>query len=268
MRVPLLNLRRRAREEALAWLARLKRGLRQNEGPELQDWLRRRSHRRVIAKAAVEWHGPEVLAVLSELFPIDPAILEPRSGPHPAFIAAAAVVGAGITLVIPFVIDTMMGMHGHTYTTALKATRRVALEDGTRVELNRGTLINVYYAEHIRSVLVARGEAIFKVVGDADRPFHVHAADRDFETRSATFDVRLAAPDRLSLTVLQGTVTVLPALPRKRPDGGYERVADPLMYRSILLEPHQMLIMEPQEESGRTLTQEDMRSRLSWQAGS
>jgi len=269
MRFPLGN-RRRAREEALAWLARLKRGLRQDEGPMLLSWLKRRSHRKLIAKTAVEWHGPEVLAVLSELFPIDPANLEPRRGTHPAIMAAAAIVSVCITM-IPFELGLLrhfglLHQKDPWITSTPEATKRLTLEDGTRVALNRGTQINAIIEEHIRNVFVARGEALFTVASDPYRTFDVRAAGRDFETKSATFDVNLTGPNRLSVVVLTGTVTVFPPAPRKRPDGSFEYTLDPMMYKPILLEPLQMLIIDPDEESGRQLTEQDVRSRLSWQS--
>jgi transmembrane sensor len=250
-------------------LARLKRGLRQDEGPELLAWLRRRSHRRLIAKAAAEWHGPEVLAVLSEIFPIDPASLEPRRGRHPATAAAifACIALSPVALVL---VLHMLGVGGHLedqYATTADATRRLSLQDGTRVALNRGTGISVMFWEHLRIVFVARGEVIFTVASEPHRPFHVRAGGRDFETMSGTFDVRLAAPDRLTITVLEGTVTVSPPPMRKRPDGTYEYPLDSTFSQPILLEPLQMLAIEPDEESGRQLTEQDVRSSLSWQGG-
>lgn len=232
----------------------MKRGLRHKEGPELVTWLERRSHRLVIAQAAAEWHGPEVLAVLSEIFPIPPAVLEPRR-PRPTLLTAAAFAVACIALGAPIAILLAAGEHRNVYTTAPEATRQLTLEDGTGVELNRGTQINVVYAARARSVLVARGEALFKIKSERDRPFYVHAAGQNFETSAATFDIRVTAPRRLSLTVLSGAVTVLP---RPRP-GGFTR--------SVLLEPLQMLVIEPDQEFGRALTQEDLRLQLAWHRG-
>jgi len=245
--------RRRVREEALVWLARLKRGLRQGEGPEFLQWLKRRSHRIAIAKAAVEWHGPEVLAVLAEIFPIPPAILEPRRGPRPALLTVAAFAGACITLGAPIFILLETAIHREVYTTAPQATRQLTLEDGTRVELNRGTQINVDYATGARSVVVARGEALFKVARQPNRPFYLHAAGRNFEVGAAIFDIRFAAADILSLTVLEGTVTVYPP---PRPGN-----------KTILLQPLQMLVIGPDKDFGQTLSQQDVRSQLSWQSG-
>ena len=237
------------------WLARLKRGLRQSEGPELLRWLERRSHRTAIAKAAVEWHGPEVLAVLSEIFPIPAAILEPRRGARPTLVAAAAIAGACITLGAPIAILLAAKVHRDVYSTAPEATRRLTLQDGTRVELNRGTQIHVVYAAHARSVLIERGEALFEVASAPDRPFYIHAAGRNFEAHSATFDVRFAAPQTFSLTVLEGTVT---AFPRPRPANRQQ---------PLLIQPLQMLVIEHDMESGQSLTEQDLRLRLAWRKG-
>jgi transmembrane sensor len=258
-------LHNHTRDEALAWLARLKRGLRQDEGQKLISWLKRRSHRRLIAKAAVEWHGPEVLAVLSELFPIDPASLEPRRGTHPAIKAAAAAGPVCIMLLAPLLMREL-GVMGHkdlSYVTRPKETKRLALEDGTHVALNRGTAISVLYWEHIRSVILTRGEALFAVVSQPHRPFDVWAAGRHFETDSATFDVSLTGQNTLSVIVLTGTVTVSPA----RPHGSTYYDSDPRVYQPILIEPLQMIVIEPDEVSGRRLTEQDVRSRLAWQGG-
>lgn len=247
--------RNRAREDALVWLARLKRGLRQNEGQELLTWLKRRSHRGAIAKAAVEWHGPEVLAVLSEIFPIPPAVLEPRRRTRPALVAAAAIAGACVLLGVPLAVLMASLVHRDVYTTAPDVTTRLTLKDGTLVKLNRGTQISVVYATHARSVLIARGEALFEVTSAPSRPFYLHAAGRNFEASSATFDVRFDTPRTLRLTVLQGTVTAFPG-PRH---AGHQQ--------PILIEPLQMLVIDPDEESGQALTEQDVRLRLAWQRG-
>jgi transmembrane sensor len=258
--------RDRAREEALAWLARLKRGLRESEGPQLLQWLERASHRALIAKAAAEWHGPEVLAVLSEIFPIDPQILQPRRRRSPATMAAAVAAGACLAA-LPILIanrhmpglltrgvkgDSLMESVGEVYATNPGTTRRVALGDGTHVVLNAGTRIAVAYSEHLRAVLVARGEASFEVATEPHRPFHVHAGGRDFEAKSAVFDVRVVAPNRMDLMVVAGTVTVFPgAMP-----------ADP-----TLVGPLQSLEIAPDAQSGHALSEQDVRRQLAWRPG-
>lgn len=83
--------------EALAWLARLKRGLRDSEGPRLVEWLGRAAHRKRIARMAAEWHESEILAALGEMFPIDPAILEPRPPRRSPLVS----VGTALLISVP-----------------------------------------------------------------------------------------------------------------------------------------------------------------------
>lgn len=245
----------------MTWLARLKRGLRQTEGPEFLAWLKRRSHRVAIAKAAVEWHGPEALSVLSGIFPIPPAILQPRRGPRRMFLAAGAVAGVCITVLIPTGIVFWAGMHSQAYAATAQAAQRMSLRDGTRVALNRGTQLDVIYAVRATSVSMRQGEALFKVASDPDRTFYVHALGQNFETRSATFDVRIAPQGKLAITVLDGTVTAL-ASPLTRCN---ERVFDSKAWQELLLEPLQMLVIETDAQFCQTLTERAAHARLSWQ---
>ena len=59
--------------------------------------------------------------------------------------------------------------------------------------------------------------------------------------------------------MLAGTVTVLP-MPNRRKERSK-------MNQAILLEPLQMLTIERGQESGQPLTEQDVRSQLSWQRG-
>jgi len=59
-----------AREEAAQWLAKLDRGLRQGEGLKLRQWLQQSAHRAAIVEVARQRAAPDVMALLTELFPI------------------------------------------------------------------------------------------------------------------------------------------------------------------------------------------------------
>ena len=274
----LTRRRRRAREEALAWLARLKRGLREREGPELLAWLRRRAHRTLIAKAAAEWHGPEVLAVLAEIFPIDPQLIDPPRRRNPVIIAAAVLFSVCLT-VMPFVVGhrylplilsekpkagSLIESLGDVYATSAAVTRRLTLEDGSRIELNRKTRLAVLYSEHARTALVSSGEATFTVTGEPYRPFTVIAAGRALEANAAMFDVRVSAPNSMQLTVIRGTVRIFPSIRRESDDGSVPRSDDPSVFRPLLVGPLQMLMIEPDGESARAITERDVLTQLSW----
>ncbi len=150
---------------------------------------------------------------------------------------------------------------GNVYSTDVGAVRRFALKDGTRVELNGGTRIAVWYAEHIRAVSVSQGEATLTVAREAHRPFYVQAAGGHLETMGATFDVRVIAPGRADLFVLQGTVTVF-----QPGSNGSEGVrGDPKPREPTLVGPLETLAIEPDAQSARALTERDVHKRLAWQ---
>lgn len=280
MNLLFLNRRRRTREEALTWLARLKRGLRAGEGPELLAWLNPPAHRTVIAKAALEWGGPEILGLLSQLFPIDPQLLKPPPKRNAATISLGVLVGVCVA-VTPIVIanHTMPGVlfprlsadglleSGDIYTSAVGATRRLALEDGTGVMMNAGSRMAVAYSEHLRAIMVSHGEVTFTVAQEPHRPFHVHAAGRDFEAKTGTFNVRVSAPNRLDLTVLKGTVIVFPAQVRVAPGAAGARSYASAVIEPIGLGPLEALQSEPYSQSGRKISEEEARTLLAWQHG-
>jgi hypothetical protein len=102
--------------EALVWLARLKRGLRETEGPRLLEWLHSTSHRKRIARMAAEWHNPEILAALGEMFPIDSALLEPpRPGRRPIESVAIALLMACFLPLFILVIHFVQVLHAGHY---------------------------------------------------------------------------------------------------------------------------------------------------------
>ncbi len=78
--IPFFKNRARTREEAFTWLERLRRGLRADDGAQLQAWLKRRSHRKCIARAAADKNSPEHLAFLGEICELNPEWVEARRG--------------------------------------------------------------------------------------------------------------------------------------------------------------------------------------------
>jgi transmembrane sensor len=281
MKLPFITRRRRIREDALAWLARLRRGLRADEGSELLEWLKRRSHRACMVRAAAERDSPEALAILSEIFPIRPEWVEPPQRRNPAVGAVAALIAfciAALPLVathqyLPGLMfgtareGSLMEAWGTVYASAPGTLRRVGLADGTRVVMNRGTRMAVVYSEHMRAVQLTRGEATFTVAHEPHRPFHLTVAGRAFETSAATFNARLNGMDAMELTVLEGTVTVFPSHARTTVQPAALREGAVRILVPTVLEAHQTLYIEPGEDSARTLSEHDAQTRIAWQRG-
>lgn len=81
------------------------------------------------------------------------------------------------------------------------------LRDGSSVELNDETRIQVVFTHKIRRVALIYGQAFFHVAHEAHRPFIVRVADREITAVGTQFDVRLDAT-AVRVTLIEGQVKV------------------------------------------------------------
>ncbi|MCE4538526.1 FecR domain-containing protein [Pelomonas sp. P7] len=100
-----------------------------------------------------------------------------------------------------------------TYTTGVGEQRLIVLADGSRVTLNTSTDVRVKLTDALRTVTVARGEALFEVAKDAGRPFVVSVSDAKVVATGTAFLVRSTPPakaggDAFGVTLLEGQVIV------------------------------------------------------------
>jgi ferric-dicitrate binding protein FerR (iron transport regulator) len=263
LRIPFFKQCARRRGEASAWLARLHRGLRADEGVQLQAWLKRRSHRKCIARVAAENDGPEDLTVLAEICELKSEWLETRHGRSPIINAAAVLIAIGITSVP--VLDVVLPQpspiqsFGTAYASGRHTVRNVGMPDGTQVALNHETRIVLWYTCMSRTAVVLQGEATFKVPQDAFRAFLLDAGGRHFSSTGGTFNVRLT-DGAIVLTVLNGEVT-LSAPPVTEPHT-HDATLSP-----TVLKANELIGIEPGKQSVRTLSQLEAQARTAWQRG-
>jgi transmembrane sensor len=85
--------------------------------------------------------------------------------------------------------------------------RLVALDDGSRVQLNTQTRIKVHFHDNSRQLVLQNGEALFRVAHDASRPFTVVAGAVTVTATGTQFDVS-RNDDRIAVTLMQGQVIV------------------------------------------------------------
>jgi transmembrane sensor len=99
-----------------------------------------------------------------------------------------------------------------TYATNLGETKVVALADGSIVTLNTDSKITVRYTADRRNITLARGEALFDVAKNPERPFIVEARDMQVRAVGTSFAVRLLPDQPVQVLVREGVVEI------KRPD--------------------------------------------------
>jgi transmembrane sensor len=268
----------KVREDASRWLARITRGLRDDEGVELREWLKDPANRNVIVETANLWHGPDVVGVLAEAFPESRDI--PRSVPRQDYVAMSIKVAATVCIVAlgAFALMGTMpwlyfggpsvpkpGTTSMTFTTAIGERREVELADRSVVTLNTRTRMTVTYSPQSRDVHLEYGEASFDVAPNSSRPFNVRAGKREFQALGTRFIVRVLSPDNVELTVTEGEVKVAYAPPRWPETPAKRR--ENLSFGETTLVASETALIEPGYQSVRMLVEGEQEAREAWQRG-
>lgn len=124
-----------------------------------------------------------------------------------AAIAAAFVAGA---VLLPS--SGLLGARETTYSTGVGERKTIALEDGSKIELNAASRITVRFERHERHVQLGDAQAFFDVAKDPKRPFLIDAGDTQVRVVGTQFDVR-RRDGRVAVNVQRGLVEVRPDLP-------------------------------------------------------
>lgn len=230
--------------EAAAWLARLHGDA--DARPALDAWLEEDAeHAAAFARANEVW---AILPRAARTGGESPGVAtDHRRRPRVSLAIAASVVlglaGAWWSL----------GTFGD-YTTKPGEQRIATLEDGSRIALNTDTRVDVTFRSGQRHIKLEKGEAMFEVAHDADRPFVVVAGDTRVQALGTVFIVRRSADD-VTVTLIKGKV----AVSRDQPRAGGAPV------RPLILQPGEKLT-EPAEGPVRIET-EPVDVATAWRRG-
>lgn len=129
------------------------------------------------------------------------AHLTRRSNVIAVSVALTAVVGS-----LMLFRDQWMDA-GQSFATAVGEQRTFRLEDGSTITLGGNTSVNVRFTWSGRMIVLTRGEGMFRVQHEADRPFSVCAASGCTTAVGTVFDVRLYST-HTRVWVQEGAVVV------------------------------------------------------------
>lgn len=201
-----------ANERAAAWLVRRDAGLTPAEERELAQWLEESSdHRQAWEEAQAVWQGvtrPDATfkeTVLEELERWEAQKRERRRRLVPFLTLSTLAAAAALVLVFRTPDPVSTGMQAPAF---VQRPQQQRLEDGSRVQLNAATEIEVDFTPTKRRVHLLRGEAHFDVAKDAARPFVVAVGALSVEAVGTEFLVRIE-PDNLDVLVTEGKVKVV-----------------------------------------------------------
>lgn len=117
------------------------------------------------------------------------------------------------------------------YRTDLGERASFTLPDGSVIELNTASLVEVDFAGGTRNLNLVRGEALFRVAHDKKRPFVVNARDSRVTALGTVFTVRSEQGEAV-VTLLEGRVRV-------------DRVQAGVPTQSAQLRPGEELLTQP-----------------------
>lgn len=173
-------------EEALGWVIRTR-------DPDFIDWAGFTTWLEADARHAAAY---DALAVddadLTALVPVEPVIV-----PQPAndvgepgwrrwrWLAGGALAAA---LVATLSIATLNRSDIYTVTTKPGETHVIALEDGTRIDVNGGSTLRLDH-KNLRFAALDQGEAAFTVTHDDQDSFRVKVGETVFEDAGTVFNI-------------------------------------------------------------------------------
>jgi len=106
-----------------------------------------------------------------------------------------------------------------SYSTAHGEQREQRLPDGSIVHLNTDSSVTVHYSRAERLIRLDRGQALFEVAKQAQRPFRVEAGQAGVIAVGTEFDVYRRS-STVTVKVLEGTVAVFSGSVPPRPSTG------------------------------------------------
>jgi transmembrane sensor len=162
----------------------------------------------LIARARNESDVIPLSPVNPRLPPVPPAAIlgVSRKFPRRSVLAAAALtLLASITALFLWIErDT-----ARSYSTGIGEQRTIQLVDGSTVELNARSRVEVRLTDHRRDVALIEGQALFRVAKDKDRPFVVRAGEAEVRAVGTEFDVYRKHTETV-VTVVEGRVETYP----------------------------------------------------------
>jgi transmembrane sensor len=271
---------RKAREEASLWLAKLDRGLTNDERSSLREWLQEGVNNKAFLEMGKLWRGLDVISVLSELFPLSPEVLNPpprRSALAVTLtaVAAACIASFGTIMLTGYSPWTFLSSRAPsapppvmttTYATAIGESRVVKLADGSVITLNTNSRVTAVFSPRAREVFLAYGEASFDVAHEPTRPFNVNVGKRVFQAVGTSFNVRVLNPENVELTVTEGRVKLLYVPPPSPPDTP-AKLREEVMHPETTVGALETALVEPGFQTVRKLDANEVDARLAWQRG-
>ena len=263
-------------DQASVWIARLDRGLSENEVAELRAWICDDRENAVVLLSMGElWDDMDALSRLADLFPI--RVHRRRRFPLTDLgIAAALVVVAVLAWWAGFEVSPLtpppaeeekllVELSQGVYETAIGEQSTVTLSDGTLVVLNTNSLLRVAFTDRDRFLTLERGEVNVRVARDPSRPLSVVARGQVFQAIGTAFNVEINQDQRIELVVTEGKVRV--GIQERTDDAPGATPPRLLAESALTVSAGEELILGENGAEITAVSPEEIEVKLSWRNG-
>jgi transmembrane sensor len=137
------------------------------------------------------------------------------------FFLAASVI---VVLSVAALLAHWETQRSPDYATDVGEQRSIALADGSTIELNSRSRLEIRYSDRERAVELIEGQALFQVAKDPKRPFVVRSGESSVQAIGTQFDVYRKRTGTV-VTVLEGRVAVTSSHSPRVSEGEVEATA-------------------------------------------
>jgi transmembrane sensor len=259
-------------QQARRWLIRMDadKPLSKAEQKQLKEWLSSNpAHRDELVRVAQFWNQANVLTqLLGFVYPEERKRVAGQGTSRfwAAFLAGGAVLASVLT--VCFGLQSLNKTVALTYETAIGQQKTIFLSDGSSIQLNTNTRVDVTSTLQARQLRLSRGEAFFTAAPDPNRMFKVLVGNSVVRAIGTEFAIHLEG-QTVNLVVTKGAVEVSSATDTK-----------------LFSDPSSIEGASPQSDLGRLeageatrfeggsvgiqiekLSEQELQRRLAWQEG-
>lgn len=190
-------------ETAIRWFLRSLEPMSENERTEMSEWLRESTHRIAFDEVRETWGELDTLAPQNKPVPLNNTLTLSRRSFF--YTAASVMIALGSYGIYRRYVDTPV--FSRLFVAPQGQMLQSRLPDGTAITLDTDTQIEVTYYTHRRETRLIRGQVMFSVAHDADKPFTVDAEASRITVVGTRFSVRNIDGD-VKVAVQEGHVRV------------------------------------------------------------
>ncbi|POA21359.1 peptide ABC transporter substrate-binding protein [Pseudomonas sp. FW300-N1A1] len=196
------------RDEAALWFTRLQDAPLGDDDQHCFDaWLDEHpQHRDEFQLLQTLWSAADLLPKARLQALCEAPSTRAKHRPLVRYAVAASVLALAVGIGL-FSGLNQPGRYTAEFSTAPGERRQVSLPDGSLIDLNSRSRVQVHYENNRRGIELIQGEALFSVEHDSHRPFVVEAGAGKVTVTGTRFDVRRDNTET-RVAVEQGTVRV------------------------------------------------------------